>query len=129
MEVQLYPASILSLVQESTVRSLSARRETGAALGRLLNFSDGIIGKGSDTIVLLTTNEQLAELHPAVTRPGRCLAQVEFTKFTPSEAAARLGSGYLHPTEAKTLAELLQMKGMTRQISNGIKGASVGAYL
>lgn len=108
---------------------MSARREAGAALGRLLNFTDGIIGQGSKTIVLLTTNEQLAELHPAVTRPGRCLAQVEFTRFTPSEGAAWLGSGYAYPTEAKTLAELFQMKGMTRQISNGIEGTSVGAYL
>lgn len=109
---------------------VSARRESGAALGRLLNFTDGIIGQGSNTLILLTTNEQLDKLHPAVTRPGRCLAQIEFTKFTPSEGALWLGSDYAHPSEPKTLAELLQIKGEARQISNGIEEAeAAGTYL
>jgi len=29
-------------------------------------------------IVLVTTNDDLRQLHPAVSRPGRCLAKVEF---------------------------------------------------
>jgi ATP-dependent 26S proteasome regulatory subunit len=57
---------------------LSARREAGAALGRLLNLTDGILGQGSNTLILLTTNELLENLHPALIRPGRCLAQIEF---------------------------------------------------
>lgn len=54
---------------------VSARRESGAALGRLLNLSDGILGQGSNTLILLTTNERLDRLHPALIRPGRCLAR------------------------------------------------------
>jgi hypothetical protein len=37
-------------------------------------------------IVLVTTNDDLRQLHPAVSRPGRCLAKIEFVPFTPKEA-------------------------------------------
>jgi TRAP-type C4-dicarboxylate transport system permease large subunit len=65
----------------------SARRDAGASLGRLLNVTDGVLGQGSDTIILLTTNEEIGRLHPALVRPGRCLGAVEFTEFSPTEAA------------------------------------------
>ena len=39
--------------------------------------------------VLITTNEPVARLHPALVRPGRCLAETEFRRFTRVEAAAR----------------------------------------
>lgn len=41
-------------------------------------------------LVLVTTNEPLRRLHPAIARPGRCAARVEFTPFTAEEAAAWL---------------------------------------
>jgi len=43
----------------------------GAALGRLLNATDGLLAQSSQLLVLLTTNTAYCRLHPAITRPGR----------------------------------------------------------
>jgi hypothetical protein len=89
----------------------SARRDAGASLGRLLNITDGVLGQGFDTLVLITTNEELGRLHPALVRPGRCLAAVEFTHFSPTEAADWLGSSYPKPTQSLSLADLFERRG------------------
>lgn len=67
-----------------------ARREVGQALSRFLNACDGLIGRGLRVLVLVTTNEPVAKLHEAVSRPGRCAARVEFERFDVSEAQAWL---------------------------------------
>ncbi|WP_068182340.1 DUF5925 domain-containing protein [Mycobacterium sp. UM_CSW] len=109
---------------------VSARREAGAALGRLLNLSDGILGQGSNTLILLTTNERLDRLHPAVVRPGRCLAQVEFTRFPAAEANRWLPENHARVSEPKTLAELIEHRDATKQIATGIAPVTnIGAYL
>lgn len=69
----------------------NAKRETGQSLGRLLNATDGILGDGSKVITVITCNEDIGELHPAVTRPGRCLITAEIGEFSPAEASAWLG--------------------------------------
>src|SRR5262249_22165954 len=53
-----------------------AKRSTGQSLSRLLNLTDGLLGQGRDVLVAITTNEDVARLHPAVVRPGRCLARI-----------------------------------------------------
>jgi hypothetical protein len=63
-----------------------ARAVTGQALSRLLNVADGILGQGTRTLLLITTNEPVKRLHPAARRPGRCLADLEFTAFSTAEA-------------------------------------------
>lgn len=63
-----------------------ARAVAGQALSRLLNLSDGVLGAGLRTIVLVTTNEPLRRLHPAVVRPGRTWAEIEFPALTRDEA-------------------------------------------
>jgi Domain of unknown function (DUF5925)/ATPase family associated with various cellular activities (AAA) len=70
-----------------------AKEATGQALSRLLNLTDGLLGQGRHVLVAITTNEDLARLHPAVVRPGRCLAQVEVGPLSPAEATAWLGTG------------------------------------
>lgn len=77
------------LVLEDTGELLAsdARAQTGQSLSRLLNLVDGIIGQGMNTMVLVTTNEELGSLHPAVTRSGRCASQIEFRSFPEDEAA------------------------------------------
>ena len=58
-------------------------------------------------VVLVTTNEPLRTIHPAVSRPGRCAAQVEFTAFPPEEADAWLErQGRDGDGSARTLASL-----------------------
>ncbi|MGI9577848.1 MAG: AAA family ATPase, partial [Microthrixaceae bacterium] len=78
-------------------------------LSRLLNLADGVLGQGINSLVLLTTNEPLARLHPALLRPGRALAQLEFSRFSPTEAAAWLGTPD-PPSGESTLAELFHRR-------------------
>lgn len=94
----------------------SARRESGAALGRLLNMSDGILGQGTNALIVLTTNERLDRLHPALTRPGRCLAEVEFARFSVEEGRDWLGDGSQPPAEPLTLADLIERTCASRRI-------------
>lgn len=109
----------------------SARKEAGAALGRLLNLSDGILGQGTRTLILLTTNEQLDRLHPALIRPGRCLAQIEFRRFSVEEADSWLNDASTRrPTEPTTLAELIELQGGTPRITTDSHDeGSGGIYL
>jgi len=88
-----------------------ARRSAGSALGRLLNLADGLLGQGLRTLILLTTNEPLHELHPALVRPGRALAKLEFERFSTDEAANWLGPGLAPPAAPVTLAELFELRG------------------
>jgi hypothetical protein len=87
----------------------NAAHDAGPSLGRLLNFSDGILGQGCNTLFLITTNEPIGKLHPALIRPGRCLAQMEFGKFSASEASQWLDNGKSVGT--KSLAELIEIRG------------------
>lgn len=80
-----------------------ARLRAGAGLGRLLNLTDGILGISAKVLVLVTTNEPLQRLHPALARPGRVLSDVEFTKF-PAQAAKEWGVP--EATGAMSLAEM-----------------------
>jgi hypothetical protein len=84
-----------------------AKQQAGQGLSRLLNVVDGIIGQGLRVLVLVTTNDELRQLHPAVARPGRCAACVEFAPFTVDEAAAWLvRNGVDARPRAGTLASL-----------------------
>ena len=98
------------LVLEDTGELLTpdAKSVIGQGLSRFLNVVDGLIGQGLRVLVLVTTNEPIRALHPAVARPGRCAANIEFEPLTSGEASAwfeRNGSSE-RPAAAVTLAEL-----------------------
>ena len=67
-----------------------ASAHTGHALSRLLNVTDGMLGQGSNTLFLITTNEPLESFHEAVARPGRCASQVEFLAMSAAQGTAWL---------------------------------------
>lgn len=69
-----------------------AKQRTGQGLSRLLNVADGLIGQGLRVLVLVTTNEPLRSLHPAVSRSGRCVSNLEFPAFPSDEADAWLAA-------------------------------------
>ena len=101
-----------------------ARVRSGPALGRLLNATDGLLGRGTNALLLLTTNDDVGRLHPAVTRPGRCLDLTEFPRFGAEEAAAWLAGPA--PSAGATLAELFRL----RQGGAPVRAPErVGAYL
>ena len=98
------------LVLEDTGELLQpdAKAVIGQGLGRFLNLVDGLIGQGLRVLVLVTTNEEIRKLHPAVARPGRCAANIEFAPLTERESAEWLGARDVSaPADrAMTVAEL-----------------------
>jgi len=112
-----------------------AKQLAGQALSRLLNLTDGILGQGRKVLIAITTNEDLHRLHPAVIRPGRCLAQVEVGPFPPAEAAQWLrDSGADHQNVAfaspATLAELYALRRGRKDAADIYRAPeAVGQYL
>ena len=123
-----------------------AKATSGQALSRLLNLTDGLLGQGRDVLVAITTNENLASLHPAVIRPGRCLAQIEVGPLPRPEAlawlehegtdAARLAAGRLGMGSgggggvgSATLAELIAARDGNEPVAAGGDDAGTGLYL
>lgn len=76
------------LILEDTGELLTedAKDRTGQGLSRLLNLADGFIGQGLKTLVLITTNEELDSIHPAVSREGRCAAAIHFAEMSLADA-------------------------------------------
>ncbi|MCP2334768.1 DUF5925 domain-containing protein [Actinomadura rupiterrae] len=114
-----------------------AKQSAGQGLSRLLNLTDGMLGQGRDVLVAITTNEDLARLHPAVVRPGRCLAQIEVGRLGRKESLAWLGDeageaerAAIGPDGA-TLAELAALRKGEPRPADGpdAPGTATGFYL
>ncbi|MEY9890300.1 hypothetical protein ABIA31_003958 [Catenulispora sp. MAP5-51] len=124
-----------------------AKATSGQALSRLLNLTDGLLGQGRDVLVAITTNENLASLHPAVIRPGRCLAQIEVGPLPRAEALAwldregtdpsrvaaarlgRAGHGSGGPIGGVTLAELIAARDGNEPVASAGDDSGTGLYL
>jgi hypothetical protein len=85
-----------------------AKQLKGQALSRLLNVCDGVLGQAMRALVLVTTNEPLTRLHPALARPGRSLVEVAFERFGRDQAAAWCIGRNANPPDvhAASLADL-----------------------
>ena len=66
--------------------SISAKTQWGTAISRLLNLIDGMIGQGMDIAIIMTANTENSKLLPALIRPGRCLANLDFNGMSKEEA-------------------------------------------
>ena len=104
-----------------------AKRTNGHDFSRLLNAVDGMLAAGQRTLFVITTNEDVTRLHPAVSRPGRCLARIEIPAMTPSEAFQWYGSPLPEP-RPYTLAELITLRD-GGEIPAGEPMAPTGAML
>jgi hypothetical protein len=107
---------------------IDAKRATGQALSRLLNLTDGLLGQGLELLVALTTNERLGSLHPAITRAGRCVAEVEVGPLSSSEASTWLGRPAAVRSGGITLAELYAQRSAITKLTHRNEPA-VGGYL
>ncbi|GIH72658.1 hypothetical protein Mth01_49110 [Sphaerimonospora thailandensis] len=118
-----------------------AKQSTGQGLSRLLNLTDGLLGQGRDVLVAITTNEDLSRLHPAVVRPGRCLAQIEIGRLDAAQAAEWLRDSSPDtttgvpagvpggvPAGGATLAELFALRD-GRPVTEPDPPTSMGQYL
>jgi len=106
--------------------SAEAKQSSGQALSRLLNLTDGMLAQGRKVLIGLTTNEPISRLHPAVVRPGRCLAQIEVGPLDATEAAEWLGRPIGRDA---TLAELYALKSGNPQLSHVPAEPATGLYL
>ena len=99
---------VLLLEDTGELLSADARDRMGQGLSRFLNVVDGLIGQGLRVLVLVTTNEEIRTLHPAVARPGRAAANVEFAPLAVDEANGWLDRAGLEEraAEPETLASL-----------------------
>jgi len=98
---------VLILEDTGELLAANAKESYGQGLSRLLNVVDGMIGQGLRVLALVTTNDELGTLHPAVSRPGRCASQLEFGPLSADEASAFLGETV---ETGGTLAELYARK-------------------
>lgn len=105
-----------------------AKDITGQGLSRLLNVVDGMIGQGLRVLVLITTNEKLVRMHPAVTRQGRAAFNVEFNLLTPDETVAWAAEhGIVAPEGPQPVANLYGLlEGFEKPATNGKTKAAVG---
>jgi hypothetical protein len=78
---------IIVLEDSGELLGADAMARTGQGLARLLNLTDGLPGQATRTRILITTNEDVGRLHPAVTRPGRCASVVRFAPLDERESA------------------------------------------
>lgn len=78
------------LIFEDTgeLMSADAAERAGQGLSRFLNTVDGLIGQGLKVLLLVTTNEELSRLHPAVSRAGRASVITEFKPLSIVESTA-----------------------------------------
>jgi hypothetical protein len=102
---------LIVLEDAGELLTADARAVAGQGLSRLLNMSDGLLGAGLRTIVLVTTNEPIGHLHPAVVRPGRTWEQVEFSALSVPEASAWLAARdpEVRANRPLTIAELFAL--------------------
>jgi hypothetical protein len=100
------------LILEDTGELLAgdARKETGQALSRLLNITDGLPGQGLKLLVVITSNEDLSWFHPAITRPGRCLAQAGIGAMPYAECREWMNGARMLEPRPHTLAELITLR-------------------
>jgi hypothetical protein len=93
--------------------SMDARQRSGQGLARLLNVVDGFIGQGLKILILITSNEELEKLHPAVSRPGRCASIVRFNElpYPHAQEWAKARGIKLPGNKEYTLAELYALTG------------------
>jgi hypothetical protein len=98
------------------------RKGGDGRMAKLLNLCDGLLGQGLRCLFLITTNEPLAAVHPALIRPGRCLSQVEFGPLPAAHASRLLGRPVAVPM---TLAEVMA----ARPVTSVIEPTHVGQYL
>jgi len=106
------PWRLLIVEDSGEMMAMDGKEQIGQGLSRLLNLSDGILGQGTKILILVTTNDDLGNLNPAIRRHGRCLSEIDFRRFESDEAATwlRYVGCDAQPDGARTLSELYAIR-------------------
>jgi hypothetical protein len=109
----------------------TAKDRSGQGLARLLNLTDGLLGQGLSLLVAITTNEPVTSLHPAIARPGRCIAEIEVGLLSDEEARRWLGRDLpASSLRGRSLAELVALRDGSQPVrAEGGQPERVGQYL
>ncbi len=89
-----------------------SRAAQGTRMANLLSMTDGILGQGLRVVFVITTNEKIHRVDPAIRRPGRCLQELELPSLTREQAAEWLaanGRKDAAVSDEHTLAELYEL--------------------
>lgn len=111
---------------------LAGRDTSRDTLARLLSITDGILTHSLPVIILMSTSVDLAAIDPAILRPGRCLAAIEFPRFDRAQARTWIGpdrAGAI-PAGGATLADLYSLaRGVPQLNLASDEGDGSGSYL
>lgn len=99
---------VMALEDTGEMLGSDAKQIAGQGLSRLLNLADGLLGQSLRLLFLITTNERVEALHPALTRPGRCFSRAHFLKMSPEESQEwlRRAGARRDLVGSRTIAEL-----------------------
>lgn len=119
-----------SLIMEDADAFLGARTEGNLMMSKFLNVGDGIVSMHGKKMIFSTNLEKLDDIDPALLRPGRCFAVVQFRKMTHDEAKAFVKDHNITtwsptPGEEYSLAELYNH---TKQARRAVTKRKVGFY-
>ncbi|MCF3650035.1 AAA family ATPase [Synoicihabitans lomoniglobus] len=114
------------LVLEDAESVLMRRAEDNRErVALLLNLTDGMTGDALGLHVVCTMNGELADLDPALLRPGRLIAHREFGPLTPAEARRLAAHLELTPPDHDRPATLAEVT--NPPIPDGpVKGTAIG---
>lgn len=102
--------------------SNNARARYGQAISRLLNLADGVVGRGLKLFILITTNDDFASIDKAISRPGRCIANIGFDELDQEDAetwAEINGVDNIPIQSSISLAELYEAKAANQIVNEG----------
>lgn len=86
--VQEFDRPVLFIMEDAAENLLrETRAHHSRRISTILNLTEGLIAQGRQDQFLITFNQEVRELDPAVIRPGRCRSRIEFHPL-PKEYAA-----------------------------------------
>lgn len=111
-----------SLIMEDADTFLGARSEGNQMMAKFLNVGDGIVSMASKKLIFSTNLEKLDDIDPALLRPGRCFAVLQFRKMNFDEAKQFLSDHKITswsptPGESYSLAELYNHTKQARKVT------------
>ena len=126
---QKQPWQLIIMEDANEFLGVDAKERTGQSLSRLLNMADGLVGQELNLLILITTNEPIEKIHPAIKRHGRCLSNIEFGTLSAEESEAWLkeyGAEMEGSLEGLTVAELYAQSREQRQVATKTSTRHIG---
>ena len=107
----------------------SAKERSGQGLARLLEPDRRAPRAGPVAVDRAHDQRAAWPVHPAVIRPGRCIAQIEVGTLNEAEARAWLGRDVESRPLGYSLADLVALRDSTAPVQSDTTRPAVGQYL